>query len=207
MATASSSSANNTASPTFDTVGVRHRSINEAPGVNLSSHQKLLVGSVLDASIVPPSPSHSFAQSLILLLQLFAGDPTRKHLALWDSKATFADPLSIATGVDRFAAQWYGLAALFSPITIQSHKVISDGNPVEFELSNKYVVKVIKKEQVINSVVRIHVGPDGKIAKVEDKWNGTLPEGPISEVNRHRITADVSGFTSINKSVSRPSGN
>lgn len=50
-------------------------------------------------------------------------------------------------------------------------------------MSNKYVVKGIKKEQVMNSVVRIFVGQDGKIEKVEDRWNGKLPEGAISDVS------------------------
>jgi len=61
--------------------------------------------------------------------------------------------------------------------------VLSNGNPIELELSNKYVVKGIKKEQVIDSIVRIFVGSDGKIEKVEDKWNGKLPEGAFSEVS------------------------
>ena len=90
--------------------------------------------------------------------------------------------MSIATGYAKYTAQWYGLPALFHPITIQSHKVISAGNPIELELSNKYVIKGVKSEKVINSIVSIHVNSEGKIEKVEDKWNGKLPEGVISEV-------------------------
>jgi len=115
--------------------------------------------------------------------QLFEGNPTLKHLSLWHHDATFSDPITVAAGYNRFAAQWYGLPALFSPINILSHKVISSGNPIELELSNKYVVKGIKKEQVMDSIVKIYVGSDGKIEKVEDKWNGKLPEGAFSEVS------------------------
>ena len=50
-------------------------------------------------------------------------------------------------------------------------------------MSNKYVVKGIKKEQVMDSIVKIFIGSDGKIEKVEDKWNGKLPEGAFSEVS------------------------
>lgn len=50
-------------------------------------------------------------------------------------------------------------------------------------MSNKYVVKGINQEKVMNSVVRIHVGADGKIEKVEDRWNGELPSGAISDVS------------------------
>jgi hypothetical protein len=83
----------------------------------------------------------------------------------------------------QFAAQWYGLPALFHPITIQSHRVIDGGNPVSLELSNKYVLKGVGKEQVMSSVVRIWLGEDGRIEKVEDRWNKKLPEGGISEVS------------------------
>lgn len=80
-------------------------------------------------------------------------------------------------------AQFYGLPALFRPIQLQQHRVTTAGNPIELEMSNKYVVKGIKKEQVMNSVVRIFLGADGKVDKVEDRWNGKLPEGAISDVS------------------------
>ena len=51
------------------------------------------------------------------------------------------------------------------------------------DLSNSYTVKGIKKEQTINSVVRIHVDEEGKIDRVEDRWNGNLPEGAVSGVS------------------------
>lgn len=59
----------------------------------------------------------------------------------------------------------------------------SSGNPIELDLSNKYVVKGIKKEQVMDSKVKIWIGSDGKIEKLEDRWNDKLPEGGISEVS------------------------
>jgi len=56
-----------------------------APGVELSSQQKTLVGSVLD---------------------LFAGHPTLPKLQLWDDKATFEDPITIAEGRKQYEPQW-----------------------------------------------------------------------------------------------------
>ncbi|KAI1398373.1 hypothetical protein F4819DRAFT_489630 [Hypoxylon fuscum] len=150
------------ASPPFESYLIKNTKINEAAGVSLSSQQKLLVGSVLD---------------------LFEGHPSLKHLSLWSRSATFTDPLTIASGFDKFAAQWYGLPTVFCPIQIQSHSVTSGGNPIELHLTNKYGLKGIKKEQTIDSVVRIHVGQDGQIDKVEDRWNDKLPEGAVSEVS------------------------
>lgn len=116
-------------------------------------------------------------------VQLFEGNPTLKHFGLWSEGATFTDPLTVATGYAKYTAQFYGLPALFRPIQLQHHRVTGAGNPLELEMSNKYVVKGIKKEQVMNSVVRIFVGADGRIEKVEDRWNGKLPDGAISDVS------------------------
>ncbi|KAF7560229.1 hypothetical protein G7046_g3939 [Stylonectria norvegica] len=148
--------------PTFESIGIRNTAINTSPNITLTYTQKVLVGSILD---------------------LFEGRPSLSHLSLWSPTATFQDPLTLATGYDRFAAQWYGLAALFSPIAIQTHEVTSAGDPIELTLQNKYVVKGIKKEQVMDSVVRIHVGADGRIDRVEDRWNDSLPQGAVAQVS------------------------
>ncbi|KAK0753715.1 hypothetical protein B0T18DRAFT_424217 [Schizothecium vesticola] len=169
--------------PTNESIGVKHTSVNTVPGVSLSSHQNLLVGSVLD---------------------LFQGHPTLKHLSLWSPTATFTDPLSIATGHNRFAAQWYGLASMFRPIELLEHRVVSDKNPIEIEMRTRYTLKAVKKATEISSVVKIWVGDGsgsdlgvkekegvpngerdrGKIVRLEDRWDGKLPEGMFSEAFR-----------------------
>lgn len=114
--------------------------------------------------------------------QLFEGKPTLKHLSLWNPDATFIDPLTTAQGYNRYAAQWYALAQLFSPVEIQSHEVVSSGNPIEVKLHNKYTLPSINKQQDIHSLVKIWVDSNGKIDRVEDRWDGQLPEGALSEV-------------------------
>ncbi|KAL2689204.1 hypothetical protein Neosp_003256 [[Neocosmospora] mangrovei] len=153
------SSTDQPSAPTFKSIGITNTDIRKAAGVQLTPHQEVLVGSVLD---------------------LFEGRPSLRHLSLWTPTATFQDPITNAVGFDKFAAQWYGLVALFSPITIQSHEVTSSGDPISLRLSNKYVLKGLGTEKVIDSVVDIHVGPDGRISRVEDKWNDKLPQGPIA---------------------------
>ncbi|KAF3760029.1 hypothetical protein M406DRAFT_269825 [Cryphonectria parasitica EP155] len=164
--------------PSFSSLGIKNTNINTAPGVQLTEQHKVLVGSVLD---------------------LFEGNPTLKHFSVWSQDATFTDPLTVATGYHKYAAQFYGLPALFKPIELQNHQVTSAGNPIELEMSNKYVVKGIKKEQVINSIVRIHVGSDGKIDKVEDRWNGNLPDGAISDAFRKLNAVTVPTFVKVPK--------
>ncbi|PQE22147.1 proteophosphoglycan ppg4 protein [Rutstroemia sp. NJR-2017a BBW] len=149
---------------TASDLGIENTNISTAAGVNLSERQRVVVGSVLD---------------------LFAGRPSLKKLSLWSDTATFADPLTIAEGRKQYAAQWYGLQAAFSSIERLKHEVVSAGNPIEMNLSTKYTVKGIGKEQRIDSVVRIWTereNGEGSITKVEDRWNGEIPEGAIAKM-------------------------
>jgi hypothetical protein len=45
------------------------------------------------------------------------------------------------------------------------------------------VIKGLGKEQLIQSEVAIHLDAEGKIAKVEDKWDGNLPDSSIANVS------------------------
>lgn len=56
-------------------------------------------------------------------------------------------------------------------------------------MKTRYVIKGINKEQTIQSIVAIHVNGEGRISKVEDKWNGKLPDGAIANVGRFRLFA------------------
>lgn len=149
-------------------LNIENKTISTAPGITLSDQQQTIVGSVLD---------------------LFAGRPSLPKLSLWRDDATFTDPLTIATGRDKFSAQWYGLQQAFSEIERLNHQVTDAGNPIVMDLKTRYVIKGINKEQTIQSVVAIHLDEQGKIKKVEDKWDGKLPEGSISEVSRAVLIA------------------
>ncbi|PQE32213.1 proteophosphoglycan ppg4 protein [Rutstroemia sp. NJR-2017a WRK4] len=162
-------------------LGIENTNISTAAGVNLSERQRVVVGSVLD---------------------LFAGRPSLKKLSLWSDTATFADPLTIAEGRKQYSAQWYGLQAAFSSIERLKHEVVSAGNPIEMNLSTKYTVKGIGKEQRIDSVVRIWTereGGEGSIMKVEDRWNGEIPEGAIAKAFRNLNSVVVPAFVSVPK--------
>jgi hypothetical protein len=119
-----------------------------------------------------------------------------KKLQLWDDNATFEDPLTIAKGRERYEPQWvlllfttprradisqYGLQTAFSEIERLHHEVISSGNPIVMDLKTRYVVKGINKEQTIESKINIF-HDNGKITKVEDKWDGKLPESAFKDV-------------------------
>ena len=56
------------------------------------------------------------------------------------------------------------------------------------DLRTRYVIKGIGKEQTIDSKVNIFwEEATGKITKVEDKWDGKLPESSIQNVSVERL--------------------
>ncbi|GAB7340255.1 hypothetical protein MBLNU457_6718t2 [Dothideomycetes sp. NU457] len=157
---------------------IESTNIKTASGVNLDSTQKTLVGSVLD---------------------LFAGRPSLEKLQLWKDEGVFQDPITIAKGRKQYEAQWYGLQSAFSEIERLSHEVTSSGNPISMNLSTRYVVKGIGKEQKIDSVILIHHDGNGKIEKVEDKWNGELPDSSISNAFRRLNAVTVPNIIGVPK--------
>ncbi|KAF1977589.1 hypothetical protein BU23DRAFT_452670 [Bimuria novae-zelandiae CBS 107.79] len=159
-------------------LNIETKELQTAPGVSLNENQSTVLRSVLD---------------------LFAGRPSLPKLALWREDATFADPLTIATGRDRFAAQWYGLQQAFSEIERLHHEVKDAGNPMLMDLKTRYVIKGIGKEQVVSSLVAVHLDEQGKISKVEDKWNGKLPEGSIAQAFRRLNAITVPKLVSVPK--------
>ena len=78
----------------------------------------------------------------------------------------------------------YGLKAAFSQIDQLSHTVTSAGNPITMDMKTMYKMKGVGKEQTIESVIKIFYDEkDGKIEKVEDRWNDELPEGSFKNVS------------------------
>lgn len=72
---------------------------------------------------------------------------------------------------------------MFSEIERQGHQVTKVGNPISIDMKTRYVVKGVNSEKIINSVVNIFTNDKGKITKVEDKWDGSLPDGSVKNVS------------------------
>lgn len=82
----------------------------------------------------------------------------------------------------------YGLQAAFSEIERLHHEVTDGGNPIGLDLKTRYVVKGIKKEQIISSKVFIHYDKlTNNITKVEDRWDGKLPDSSFTSVSLDQL--------------------
>ncbi|EGP83720.1 unnamed protein product [Zymoseptoria tritici ST99CH_1A5] len=169
--TPKSAMSSTTSSSQYGELKVENTNINTAPGVDLTSTQKTLLGSVLD---------------------LFAGRPSLAKLQLWTDDATFTDPITIAEGRKQYEPQWYGLQKAFSEIERKSHEVTSGGNPIEMDMTTRYVVKGINKEQTISSKVKVHLDAAGeKIVKVEDLWNGDMDKDSSFKNALRKVNANT----------------
>ncbi|MDI1492035.1 MAG: hypothetical protein OHK93_003246 [Ramalina farinacea] len=158
---------------------IENTNIKTAPGVTVDETQKSLVGCVLD---------------------LFAGRPSLKKLQMWDDNAVFEDPITIAAGRAKYEPQWYGLQTAFSEIERLHHEVTSAGNPIEMDLKTRYVVKGINKEQTISSKITIAYDKDtSKITKVQDKWDGNLPDSSFKDAMRKLNSVTVPKIVSVPK--------
>ena len=82
----------------------------------------------------------------------------------------------------------YGLQTAFSEIERLHHEVTDGGNPIGLDLKTRYVVKGIKKEQIISSKVLVYYDKaTSNITKVEDRWDGNLPDSSITSVSLKRL--------------------
>lgn len=77
---------------------------------------------------------------------------------------------------------------MFSEIERQGHQVTKVGNPISFDMKTRYVVKGVNQEKIIQSVINIFTDDKGMITKVEDKWDGNLPDGSIKNVSRNPLS-------------------
>ena len=94
----------------------------------------------------------------------------KQYEAHWASKPpspTSPSPQLPAAGVANHAQ--YSLQTTFADIERLSDSVKSAGNPISLDPKTRYVVRGLKKEQTISSVVNIYTNSAGKIKKVEDK--------------------------------------
>lgn len=62
------------------------------------------------------------------------------------------------------------------------------------DLKTRYVIKGINKEQIVSSVVAIYLDGEGKIQKVQDKWDGKLPDGAIANVSIVSCATAIADF-------------
>lgn len=76
----------------------------------------------------------------------------------------------------------------------------SSGNPITLDARTRYKVKGIGSEKTMESEIRITTDAAGdKIVRVEDRWNGELPEGAVATAFRNLNSVVVPALVSVPK--------
>jgi len=129
----------------------------------------------------PPHPS--IAQDLSperaslvkAVLELYSGKVTESHVPQFYEKdnCSFEDPISYACGYSQVAAQWFGLAKVFSKSETVKYTILkNEPTQLDFDLWQKYTFAGIHKEVTMNSLCTLKLNAStGKIIEHKDLWN------------------------------------
>ncbi|CAG8518131.1 11205_t:CDS:2 [Ambispora leptoticha] len=124
----------------------------------------------LAENVRPLSPTRSLLVSYII--DLYSCKPTKKKFSFYTEDALFEDPFMIAPGLANIKAQFYGITKIFSESTPKNYKIVkNDENIIEIDLTQRYLVALIKKEIIHNSFIRLELDADEKIVKHTDLWD------------------------------------
>ncbi|KAK4046345.1 hypothetical protein OIV83_006126 [Microbotryomycetes sp. JL201] len=146
-----------------------------------SNESKLAQGGETDHGIQLPQERAQLVQHV---MDLFSSRPSLESLKKWWSpNAVFEDPIAIAKGFDQIAHQWFGMPKAFPESKTLAWKVTkNEESVIEYEQRQLYTIAGIKTTKEMASLVHIEVGPDNKITRLEDRWNGNpLPVNAIAK--------------------------
>ncbi|KAE8733415.1 exocyst complex component EXO70A1-like [Hibiscus syriacus] len=107
------------------------------------------------------------------LLNLYGSRPTSRDFEIYDTDASFEDPLMCARGVKQIKSAFYSLSKVFSESRIVEYSVtentISAGKQ-EILIDNKQQYKFLGRNIDMISLIRLYV-EDGKVVRHEDWWD------------------------------------
>ncbi|EUC64194.1 hypothetical protein RSOL_437140 [Rhizoctonia solani AG-3 Rhs1AP] len=110
------------------------------------------------------------------VLELFSAHPSLEIFERsWHRDAVFEDPFTKCVGYKEYAAQWYGLPKIATNSTTLQYRVLSSTHSphkIVFDQTQQYTFRYIKRKKTIHSLVVIELDEEGKIIKMEDRWNG-----------------------------------
>lgn len=119
-------------------------------------------------------------------------------LSFWRQDGHFEDPITTAKGYDAYAAQWYGLAKVFTSTTKFQEVTKNEGKLIEMSLHQEYKTAGVSK--LMKSTIVIELDDEGKIAHLQDKWNSNeLPDGAFAIWMRKANAVTVPKFVGVPK--------
>jgi len=115
-------------------------------------------------------------QTLDDVLELFGAHPSLEIFERsWHHDAVFEDPWTKCVGYKEYTAQWFSLPRVIPhSITLQHRVLSSTHNPhrIVFDQTQEYTIRFLRRKKIIQSLVTLELDEDGKIIRMEDRWNG-----------------------------------
>jgi len=93
----------------------------------------------------------------------------------WRRDAIFEDPLAYCCGSSEIAPQWFAMPKLFAKSVTVASRVLSstsDPNRLVYSQTQEYTFRLFKFKKTIKSMVVVDLDGEGKIARLQDQWNG-----------------------------------
>ncbi|KAF8678095.1 RNA polymerase II C-terminal domain phosphoserine binding [Rhizoctonia solani] len=135
------------------------------------------------------------------VLELFCAHPSLEIFdRSWHPNAVFEstqDPLTKCVGYKEYAAQWYGLPRIAARSTTLEYRVLSSTHyphKIVFDQTQQYTLRYIKRKKTIHSLIVLELDEDGKIIKMEDRWNGEEPPRNWGAIWLRRLNGKTAPF-------------
>ena len=113
------------------------------------------------------------------VLELFCAHPSLEIFdRSWNRDAVFEDPWTKCVGYKEYTAQWFSLPRVVAQSTTVQYRVLSSTHHphrIVVDQTQQYTLRYIKRKRTIHSLVFLELDEQGKIIKMEDRWNGEEP--------------------------------
>lgn len=110
------------------------------------------------------------------VVELFCAHPSLEIFdRSWHPDAVFEDPWTKCVGYKEYAAQWFSLPKMTAQSTMVEHRVLSSTHhphKIVFDHTQQYTMRYIGRKKTIHSLVILELNEEGKIIKMEDRWDG-----------------------------------
>ncbi|CAE6430168.1 unnamed protein product [Rhizoctonia solani] len=132
------------------------------------------------------------------VLELFCAHPSLEIFnRSWHPNAVFEDPFTKCVGYKEYTAQWYALPRVASQSSTLQYRVLSSTHSphkIVFDQTQQYTLRYINRKKTIHSLVVIELDEDGKIIKMEDRWNGEEPPRRWGAIWLRRLNGKTAPF-------------
>ncbi len=136
--------------------------------------QRTIMTSAAASMMKGKTPSAEDKQVILDILSNYQCHPSEQSYSHYHRDAVFADPVSIAKGLDCIKSQFNGMPKIFSRSDTQELEILETGSTkIKMDLTQNYIFKKPEgKSKVVRSIVTLDRDSHGLITRHEEEWDG-----------------------------------